>query len=157
MSDIQKQRLSLGAGCFWHVEHVLKQQDGIIKTTVGYQGGHTINPTYEQVCQHQTGHAEVVLVEYDTLVLDTEGLLEIFFQLHDPTTRNRQGPDIGPQYRSVIFYQTDEQLNTARQLIIRLNQSGYFKKPIVTEICPFSPFYPAEEYHQCYLEKRDHR
>lgn len=151
---ISKEIMTLGAGCFWHVQHVLNQQDGILNTQVGYQGGTIANPSYEQVCSGNTHHAEVVYVEFDPQILSCEGLLEIFFQLHDPTTRNRQGPDIGEQYRSIIFCQTEEQYQTAQQLIQRLNASGYFKAPIVTELAYWVNFYPAEEYHQCYLSKK---
>lgn len=142
------------AGCFWGVEAAFRQVPGVISTTVGYSGGTVANPTYEQVCTDRTGHAEVVEVRFDPARVNYEALLDVFWQNHDPTTRDRQGPDVGRQYRSAIFYVDDEQAKKARASRDALAASGTFKKPIVTEIEPAKPFYRAEEYHQQYLEKR---
>ena len=143
-----------GAGCFWGVEEAFRQTPGVIATAVGYSGGHVENPSYEVVCGGRTGHAEVVEVEYDPAAVSYEQLLDVFWENHDPTTLNRQGPDIGSQYRSAIFYLTPEQETAARQSKQRLEQAGRFKRPIVTEITPASTFYRAEDYHQQYLAKR---
>jgi peptide methionine sulfoxide reductase msrA/msrB len=148
---------SFGAGCFWGVEATFREIPGVRETAVGYQGGKTKNPTYEDVCSHGTGHAEVVHVEYDPSEVTYTKLLEVFWANHDPTTVNRQGPDVGDQYRSVVFYYTPEQKTTAETLKARLNSSGQFKRPIVTQILPAPDFYRAEEYHQRYLEKRGQR
>jgi peptide-methionine (S)-S-oxide reductase len=142
-----------GAGCFWGVEHAFRQVDGVLETAVGFAGGTTENPTYEQVCTDQTGHAEVVLVEFDPAAVTFEMLLETFFGCHDPTQRNRQGPDIGRQYRSVVFAFSKAQRDAAERAIEALASSGRFKKPIVTEVKQSAPFYRAEEYHQRYIEK----
>ncbi len=142
-----------GAGCFWGVEHAFRQVDGVLETAVGFAGGTTENPTYEQVCTDQTGHAEVVLVEFDPAAVSFEMLLETFFASHDPTQRNRQGPDIGRQYRSVVFAFNKAQRDAAERAIEALASSGRFKKPIVTEVKQAAPFYRAEEYHQRYIEK----
>lgn len=143
-----------GAGCFWGVEEAFRQTPGVVSTAVGYSGGHVENPSYEVVCGGRTGHAEVVEVEYDPAAVSYEQLLDVFWENHDPTTFNRQGPDIGSQYRSAIFYLTPEQASAARQSKQRLEQAGRFKRPIVTEITPASTFYRAEDYHQQYLAKR---
>lgn len=143
----------LGAGCFWGVEEILRKVGGIISTEVGYSGGHTKNPSYQDVCTGNTGHAEVVLIEFDSSVISYESVLNYFFRLHDPTTLNRQHGDIGTQYRSVIFYYNDEQKNIALDLIKKLDSSGIFKNKIVTEVTKASEFYSAEEYHQDYLIK----
>lgn len=141
------------AGCFWGVEAKFRQLDGVIETQVGYQGGAADKPTYEQVCGGDTGHAEAVEVEYDPARISYEQLVLAFFQMHDPTTLNRQGPDIGSQYRSAIFY-VDEDQKTAAQTIKReLQERGAFPQDIVTEISPAKPFWRAEEYHQRYEEK----
>ena len=140
-----------GAGCFWGVEEAFRQVKGL-KTTVGYAGGTTTNPSYEQVCSDITGHAEVVLVEYDPAQFSYDQLLDIFWEVHDPTTKNRQGPDVGKQYRSVIFYYTEEQKKKA--LASKEQVQKKFSRPIVTEILPAPTFYPAEEYHQEYLAKK---
>ena len=145
---------TFGAGCFWGVEEVFRQIPGVKDTTVGYMGGKTENPTYEEVCTDQTGHAEVVQVEYDPEQVTYEELLEVFWNNHNPTTLNRQGPDVGTQYRSVIFYHTDEQKLAAEASKKQLDQSGKWKDPIVTQIEPASTFWCAEEYHQRYLQKR---
>jgi peptide methionine sulfoxide reductase msrA/msrB len=144
---------SFGAGCFWGVETKFRAVPGVKEATVGYQGGKTRNPSYEDVCTGATGHAEVVHVEYDPAEVTYMRLLEVFFENHDPTTPDRQGPDRGTQYRSVIFTYTPEQKKTAETLIARLDSSHRFKRPIVTQIVPAPDFYRAEEYHQRYLEK----
>ncbi len=145
---------SFGAGCFWGVEAVFRQVPGVVSTAVGYMGGTLENPTYQDVCTHKTGHAEAVQVTFDPQKTPFDDLLNVFWQNHDPTTLNRQGPDVGTQYRSVIFYHTPEQQAAARASKEDLERSGTFKRPIVTEIVPASTFWRAEEYHQQYLEKR---
>lgn len=139
---------------FLGVEEVFRQIPGVKNTTVGYMGGTTENPTYEEVCTDQTGHAEVVQVEYDPEQVTYEDLLDVFWNNHNPTTLNRQGPDVGTQYRSVIFYHTDEQKQAAEASKKQLDQSGKWKDPIVTQIEPAGTFWRAEEYHQRYLQKR---
>ena len=143
-----------GAGCFWGVELTFSKLDGVESTAVGYCGGETPDPTYEIVCTGQSGHAEVVLVEFDPDKVSFDELLEKFWTLHDPTTLNRQGPDIGTQYRSVIFFQDEEQAPLSNSSKERLQSSGKYKNDIVTEISPAQQFYRAEEYHQKYLEVR---
>lgn len=145
---------TFGAGCFWGVEVTFRNVDGVKDALVGYLGGTLANPTYKDVCTGRTGHAEVVQVEYDPAALTYDKLLDVFWQNHDPTTLNRQGPDVGTQYRSAIFYHTPEQKRIAEESKARLEASGRFRKPIVTEIKPASTFYLAEDYHQRYLEKR---
>ncbi|HTY45007.1 MAG TPA: bifunctional methionine sulfoxide reductase B/A protein [Patescibacteria group bacterium] len=145
---------TFGAGCFWGTEAAFAQVDGVLKTTVGYMGGVLKNPTYEDVCTDKTGHAEVVRIEYDPRRVSYERLLEVFWSIHDPTTLNRQGPDVGRQYRSVIFYHTPAQARAARESVRKLKKSGRFSSPIVTEIIPEAAFYPAEDYHQKYFQKR---
>ena len=147
-------KATFGAGCFWGVEEFYRQLPGVISTTAGYEGGNYENPTYKDVCSGKTGHAEVVEVEYDPSKISYEQLLDVFWNNHNPTTLNRQGPDVGEQYRSAIFYHTPEQEAIARASKEQLQRSGKFKRPIVTEIVPASTFYPAEEYHQQYLAKR---
>ena len=144
---------TFGAGCFWGVEAAFRKIPGVISTTVGYGGGKKENPTYQEVCTDTTSHAELVEVTFDPAKVSYEQLLEVFWQNHDPTTRNRQGPDIGSQYRSVIFYHSPAQEAAARAAKEKLDKSGKFRRPIVTEIAPTPPFYKAEEYHQRYLEK----
>jgi peptide-methionine (S)-S-oxide reductase len=144
---------TFGAGCFWGVEARFRQVEGVKRTTVGYLGGTLANPTYRAVCSGRTGHAEVVQVEYDSAIVSYEELLDVFWDCHNPTTLNRQGPDVGAQYRSAIFFHTPEQQAAARASKERLEQSGQFSRPIVTEITPASTFYRAEEYHQQYLAK----
>lgn len=145
---------TFGAGCFWGVEAAYRQIEGVVATTVGYEGGHTEQPTYRDVCSHTTGHAEVVRVEYDPARVSYDTLLSVFWENHDPTQLNRQGPDVGDQYRSVIFYHTPEQQTAAIASKERLEQARTFRRPIVTQIVAAETFYPAEEYHQQYLEKR---
>ena len=150
------EKATFAAGCFWGVEAAFRKVDGVTKTTVGYTGGKKTNPTYEEVCTDRTGHAEAVLVEYDPLKISYEKLLDVFWNKHDPTTPNRQGPDVGSQYRSSIFYHTSEQRDAALSSKKRLEESGkHGRKRIVTEIVPATEFYPAEEYHQMYYEKHD--
>jgi peptide methionine sulfoxide reductase msrA/msrB len=148
---------SFGAGCFWGVESTFREVPGVKETAVGYQGGKTKNPTYEDVCSHGTGHAEVVRVEYDPSKVSYEQLLTVFWENHDPTTMNRQGRDVGDQYRSVVFYYTPEQKREAEAMKAKLEASGKFRRPIVTQIVAAPEFYRAEEYHQQYLAKRGQR
>lgn len=142
------------AGCFWGVEETFRKLKGVLGTAVGYSGGDVPNPTYEQVCADRTGHAEVIEIEYDPAAIGYDQLLDVFWANHDPTTPNRQGPDVGTQYRSAIFYYTPEQQAAAEASKQRLDASGRFRRPVVTLIEPAKPFYRAEEYHQRYLEKR---
>jgi len=143
---------TFAAGCFWGVEQLFRETEGVIDTDVGYTGGHAQNPTYKQVCADSTGHAEAVEVIYDPKIVNYEKLLNIFWAKHDPTTLNRQGPDFGSQYRSVIFYHNEKQKEIAERS--KQEQGKNFSRRIVTEITPASEFYRAEEYHQQYLEKR---
>ncbi len=151
--SINLEKATFAAGCFWGVEKVFGATAGVISTQVGYTGGSKKNPTYEQVCSGTTGHAEAIEVTFDPGKVGYDGLLEIFWRHHDPTTANRQGPDIGMQYRSAIFYHTAAQKKTAEKSKEILQKSGIFKRPIVTEITPAGEFYSAEEYHQKYLKK----
>ncbi len=143
-----------GAGCFWGVEAAFRRLKGVKSTAVGYAGGSLRNPSYHDVCTGTTGHAEVVQVEYDPAVTAYDDLLTVFWENHDPTTLNRQGPDVGTQYRSAIFYESPEQQAAAVASKERLEKSGRFKRPIVTQIEPATDFWKAEDYHQQYLEKR---
>jgi peptide-methionine (S)-S-oxide reductase len=145
---------TFAAGCFWGVEATFRQLNGVKSTAVGYSGGSLDNPTYKDVCADTTGHAEVVQVEYDPAQVSYEQLLDVFWNNHDPTTRNRQGPDVGTQYRSVIFYHSPQQKATATASKEKLEKSGKHQRPVATEIVPASTFWRAEEYHQQYLEKR---
>lgn len=145
---------TFAAGCFWGVEAAFRQVEGVLETSVGYSGGHYENPSYKDVCTGKTGHAEVVRVKFDPERVSYEELLDVFWSEHNPTTKNRQGWDIGTQYRSAIFYHDDEQKAVATESRDRLEASGRYRRPIVTEITQVSKFYPAEEYHQRYLEKR---
>jgi len=149
----QTQKAAFAAGCFWGVEAAFLQVKGVVRTTVGYSGGGTKNPTYEKVCSGKTGHAEAVEVEFDPAKVSYQDLLDVFWKIHDPTTLNRQGPDLGLQYRSEIFTFNEEQRKEAQQSLERLAKSGRFKRAIVTKIEPASTFWPAEEYHQKYYEK----
>jgi peptide methionine sulfoxide reductase msrA/msrB len=144
---------TLAGGCFWGMEEIIRKIPGVIKTTVGYSGGTTANPTYEEVCTGSTGHAESIEVVFDPSKLSYEGLLDYFFRMHDPTTLNQQHNDRGTQYRSAIFYTSEEQKQTAERVKMRWDKSGKFDRPIVTEIAPATKFYSAEEYHQKYLVK----
>lgn len=146
------EKATFGAGCFWQVEETFRSVDGVIETAVGYEGGHVDNPTYEQVCGGDTGHVEVVQVGFDPTEVAYEDLIQKYFDIHDPTQLNRQGPDVGWQYRSVIFTEDEGQARVAREVLERNRER--FRDPIVTEIEPAKPFWRAEEYHQCYLEKR---
>lgn len=147
------EKATFGGGCFWGVETAFRLVKGVTSATVGYSGGSLNNPTYEDVCSGKTGHAEVVQVEYDPSKVSYEELLEVFWNIHDPTILNRQGPDIGTQYRSAIFFHTPEQEAVAIASKEKLQNSGRYKRPIVTEITSASEFYRAEEYHQRYYEK----
>jgi peptide-methionine (S)-S-oxide reductase len=148
------EKATFGAGCFWGVEAAFRQINGVTATAVGYAGGTLENPTYRDVCSGRTGHAEVVEVEFDPDVVSYDELLNVFWENHDPTTLNRQGPDVGEQYRSAIFYHTPEQESAARASKEALEQSGKYRRPVVTEIIPAPTFYRAEDYHQQYFEKR---
>ena len=145
---------TFGAGCFWGVEVAFRQVRGVTEALVGYLGGTLANPTYKDVCTGKTGHAEVVQVEYDPSEVAYDRLLEVFWENHDPTTLNRQGPDVGTQYRSAIFFHSPEQKDAAERSKSALAASGKLRRAIVTEITPASTFYAAEDYHQRYLEKR---
>ncbi len=149
-----REQATFGAGCFWGVEAAYRQIPGVLATTVGYAGGRTENPTYRDVCSHTTGHAEVVQVDYDPDRVSYDELLQVFWENHDPTQLNRQGPDIGDQYRSVIFFHSPEQEAAARASLAGLEEAKAYRRPIVTQIVPAETFYPAEDYHQQYLEKR---
>ncbi|MBI3670156.1 MAG: peptide-methionine (S)-S-oxide reductase MsrA [Acidobacteria bacterium] len=147
-------KATFAAGCFWGVEAAFRQVEGVVATRVGYSGGTLPNPTYKDVCSGRTGHAEAVEVEHDPSKVSYEELLNVFWENHDPTTLNRQGPDVGTQYRSAIFFHTPEQETAAKTSKEKLERSGRYRTRIATEIVPASVFYPAEEYHQQYLEKR---
>ncbi|MBZ2166511.1 peptide-methionine (S)-S-oxide reductase MsrA [Methanobacterium spitsbergense] len=154
MTEEKYEKASFAAGCFWGVEATFRDLKGVISTSVGYMGGSTEDPTYGDVCSGSTGHAETVQIIYDPTKISYEKLLETFWNKHDPTTKNRQGPDVGSQYRSIIFYHTEEQKNLAIESKKKLEESGKYNQPIVTEIIPTPKFHPAEDYHQQYLEKR---
>jgi peptide-methionine (S)-S-oxide reductase len=154
MTDIKNAKTdtaTLGAGCFWCVEAVFQQLDGVLKVTSGYTGGHVKNPTYEQVCSKTTGHVEVAQVVYDPTKITFDELLEVFWKTHDPTTPNQQGNDVGPQYRSAVFYNSTEQKQKAEEYKEALNKSGAWSRPIVTTVEPLKDFYVAENYHQNYF------
>jgi len=144
---------TFGAGCFWNVEEEFLKIKGVVKTTVGYLGGDKENPSYEDVCSGKTGHAEVVQVEYDPSIVSYDELIRVFWEIHDPTAFNRQGPDVGSQYRSVIFYHSPQQEKKAKKAKELMQKSGRFHKDIVTQIEAATTFYKAEEYHQKYLRK----
>lgn len=148
---------TLGGGCFWCLEAVYDQLKGITDVVSGYSGGHVPNPTYEAVCGKQTGHAEVIQVTYDADEISFRDILNVFFTIHDPTTLNRQGNDVGPQYRSAIFYHSPEQKQIAEEVIADLNQQGIWGNPIVTEVAAFETFYPAEAYHQEYFARNPYQ
>ena len=151
MSESRREQATLGGGCFWCLEAVFEQVNGVDRVVSGYTGGSVVNPSYHQVCTGATGHAEVVQVTFDPAVITYREILEIFFAMHDPTTLNRQGADVGTQYRSAVYYHSPEQRQTAESLLRELNEADVFGKPIVTEITPLQTFYPAEEYHQGYF------
>ena len=153
-NDAENKKAVFAAGCFWGVESTFQQMDGVKSTTVGYIGGKVKNPSYELVCAGLTGHAEAVEVEYNPNVISFEKLLDTFFELHDPTTLNRQGPDIGTQYRSAAYFSSDEEKLLIENKISLLNESGKFNSRIVTEIEEITEFYNAEDYHQDYYKKR---
>jgi methionine-S-sulfoxide reductase len=144
---------TFAAGCFWGVEDKFRKLKGVISTRVGYSGGNVKNPTYRQVCSDKTGHAESIEIVYDPAAVSYDALLQRFFRFHDPTQVNRQGPDVGTQYRSVIFYHDESQKDAALKMIQDLNASGQFKRPIATQVVPAAEFYQAEDYHQQYYEK----
>jgi peptide-methionine (S)-S-oxide reductase len=150
MSQNNYDTITLGAGCFWCVEAIFQQLKGVQSVESGYSGGHVVNPTYKEICTDTTNHAEVCQVTYDPAVISFTEILEVFWKTHDPTTRNRQGADIGTQYRSAIFYHTGEQKQIAEEMKARLDAAGIWKDPVVTEIVPFDRFYKAEAYHQEY-------
>ncbi|HBG46709.1 MAG TPA: peptide-methionine (S)-S-oxide reductase [Deltaproteobacteria bacterium] len=154
MNEKKTEKAVFAAGCFWGVEETFRNVKGVISTRVGYTGGSTEDPSYEEVCTESTGHAEAVEVTFDPGTVSYGEFLNIFWDIHDPTTLDRQGPDIGSQYRSAIFYMSTEQERLAMGSKERLEQSGIYSGPIVTEIAPAGVFYPAEEYHQKYLKKR---
>ena len=151
-SDAKSEVATLAGGCFWCLEAVYNQLRGVSRVESGYAGGHIPNPTYQQVCTGSTGHAEVVQVTFDPASITFRDLLEIFFTIHDPTTLNRQGADVGTQYRSAIFYHTPAQKETAEQIISELNSEKVWDAPVVTEVAPLEEFYKAEDYHQEYYE-----
>ena len=153
MSTEKTETAVFGAGCFWGIEETFRQVEGVVETAVGYAGGTTQNPDYRQVCSGTTGHAEVVEVEFDPARVTYDQLLDVFWEIHDPTTLNRQGPDVGSQYRSVIFFQSPEQKAAAEASKARLDAARRFPRPIVTQIVPAASFTRAEEYHQRYVEK----
>lgn len=148
------EKATFGAGCFWGVEAAFRRVEGVLSTSVGYMGGTLKNPSYKDVCTDKTGHAEVVQVEYDPSKLSYDELLKVFWENHDPTTLNRQGPDVGTQYRSVVFFHNPQQESQAKASKEKLQRAGVYKRPMVTEITPATEFWRAEEYHQQYLEKR---
>jgi len=149
-AGVETDTATFGTGCFWCTEAIFQELDGVLKATSGYSGGNVENPTYKEVCEGTTGHAEVIQVVYDPSKITYDDLLKAFWQSHDPTTLNRQGNDVGPQYRSVIFYHNDEQKEKAEKYKAELDKSKAFDNPIVTEISPYSKFYVAENYHQDY-------
>jgi peptide-methionine (S)-S-oxide reductase len=151
--SMHTETITLGNGCFWCTEAIFQQVKGVNKVTSGYSGGHVENPSYEEVCEKTTGHAEVLQVEFDTTQVTLDEILEIFWQTHDPTTLNQQGNDVGPQYRSVVFYHNKQQKERAEFFKKKLDESGAFSKPIVTAIEPFTNYYAAENYHQDYYKK----
>ena len=154
MSTEQSRELAtLGGGCFWCLEAVYKELRGVERAVSGYAGGFVENPSYRQVCEGTTGHAEVVQITFDSSAVSYKELLEVFFTIHDPTTLNRQGADVGTQYRSAVFYHSPEQRETAEQVIAEMTAARVWDSPIVTEVAPLDKFYPAEDYHQDYFEK----
>jgi peptide-methionine (S)-S-oxide reductase len=153
MTSTAFETATLGGGCFWCTEAVFDQLEGVQDVVSGYSGGHVVNPTYRAVCDGTTGHAEVIQLRFDPLKISFREVLEVFFSSHDPTTLNRQGNDVGPQYRSAIFFHSEAQRQTAEALIAELNSLNAFGRPIVTEVTAFDRFYPAEDYHQEYFAR----
>jgi methionine-S-sulfoxide reductase len=151
---VKTDKATFAAGCFWGVELEFSQIPGVVKTTVGYTGGSTQDPSYKEVCTDRTGHAEAVLIEFDPSKVSYEKLVDAFFELHDPTQVNRQGPDVGTQYRTAIFYHSPDQKKVAEAVKERIAKSGQFKKPVATQVVPAVAFYAAEDYHQQYFAKR---
>ena len=149
----ERERATFGGGCFWCVEAVFEEVDGVESVTSGYAGGHVEDPSYEAVCSGRTGHAEVVQVAYDPDVVSYRELLEVFFAVHDPTTEDREGPDVGSQYRSAVYYHDEDQREAVEDYVDELESGGVYDDPIVTEVAPLETFYEAEEYHQDYFEK----
>jgi len=143
---------TFGTGCFWCTEAIFKELEGVVSVMPGYSGGQNLNPTYKEVCSGETGHAECTQIVYDPSKISYDELLEVFFKVHDPTSLNRQGNDVGTQYRSVIFYHNDEQKRLAEKYKTELDRSGAYDKPLVTQIAALEKFYPAENYHQDYYE-----
>jgi len=152
-SSMETETITFGSGCFWCTEAIFQQVKGVEKVVSGYSGGHVVNPTYEQVCEKNTGHAEVCQLTFDPSQVSVDELLEIFWQTHDPTTLNQQGNDVGPQYRSVVFYHNEMQKQRAEFFLNELSKSGAYEKPIVTTIEPYKNFYKAENYHQDYYKQ----
>ena len=150
---MDRELATLGGGCFWCLDAVFRELRGVEQVVSGYAGGHVANPTYEQVCSGRTGHAEVVQITFDPSKVTYRELLEVFFTIHDPTTRDRQGADVGSQYRSVIFYHSPEQRQTAEAVMAELSAAGLWSAPMVTQLVPFEAFYPAEAYHQNYFAR----
>jgi peptide-methionine (S)-S-oxide reductase len=159
MDDSSKpaETITLGGGCFWCVEAVFDELRGVERVISGYAGGQVANPTYEQVCSGRTGHAEVAQITFDPQTISLREILEVFFVTHDPTTLNRQGADVGTQYRSAIFFETPEQERVAKEVIAETAAAGLWKNPIVTEVAPLERFYPAEGYHQNYFERNPYQ
>jgi peptide-methionine (S)-S-oxide reductase len=147
------EKATFGGGCFWCIEAAFEELDGVETVTSGYAGGHTENPTYREVCSGDTGHAEVVQIEYDPDIISYDELLEVFFTIHDPTQLNRQGPDVGTQYRSIVLYHDDDQRTLAESYVEALDEEGGYDDDVVTEIAPLEQFFPAEEKHQNYFAK----
>lgn len=148
---------TLGGGCFWCLEAVYDELRGVVDVVSGYSGGHTPDPTYEMVCTGTTGHAEVVQITFDPAIISYREILEVFFAIHDPTTPNRQGADVGTQYRSAIFYHSEAQRAVAEQVIAEVNAAGLWPRPVVTQVVPFETFYPAEDYHQEYFARNPYQ
>lgn len=155
--NTESSRAILGGGCFWGIEHLFLETPGVLNTQVGYSGGHLDSPTYEDICRGDSGHAEVVEIKYDSEKISYKEILDLFFRMHDPTTLNRQGVDLGTQYRSVIFYTSLEQKNEAEAFIKNLTERNVFSRPIVTELTQEQKFWPAEDYHQKYFLKNPSR
>ena len=153
MAEHRQETATLGGGCFWCLEAVYKDLKGVERVVSGYAGGSVANPTYDQVCGGRTGHGEVVQITYDPQLVSFRDLLDVFFTIHDPTTKDRQGADVGPQYRSIIMYHDAEQKKAAERAIAELREKGVWRAPIVTEVVPHETFYPAEAYHQEYFEQ----